>query len=64
MADRLGDLGHLLALADGVEARRLLTDNGTCYRSRAFGSAVAGNGLRHLARGPAGRRPTAKPRPS
>lgn len=35
-------------MADGVEARRLLTDNGTCYRSRAVGSAVAGNGLRNL----------------
>jgi len=33
--------------AHGVEVRRLLTDNGTCYRSRAFAAACAGQGLVH-----------------
>jgi len=34
--------------AHGIEVRRLLTDNGTPYRSRAFRSAAAEQGLRHL----------------
>jgi len=32
----------------GIEVRRLLTDNGSPYVSRAFRDAVAGHGLRHL----------------
>ena len=31
----------------GVEARRLLTDNGSCYCSHVFAAACAGQGLRH-----------------
>lgn len=31
----------------GVEARRLLSDNGTCYRSKAFAGACAEQGLVH-----------------
>jgi len=31
----------------GVEARRLLTDNGSCYCSRAFAAACDERGLRH-----------------
>ena len=31
----------------GVEARRLLTDNGACYCSRAFAEAASAHGLRH-----------------
>ena len=42
-------LGRALAFltAHGVEARRLLTDNGSCYCSRAFAETCAGRGLRH-----------------
>jgi transposase InsO family protein len=32
----------------GIEVRRLLTDNGVPYRSRAFRAVVAEQGLRHL----------------
>jgi transposase InsO family protein len=31
----------------GIEVRRLLTDNGSCYRSGAFAAVVAGCGLVH-----------------
>ena len=31
----------------GIETRRLLSDNGNCYRSQVFAEAVANQGLRH-----------------
>lgn len=42
-------LGRALAFyaAHDIEVRRLLTDNGSPYRSRAFAAAVEGAGLRH-----------------
>ena len=50
--------------ARGITVRRLLTDNGDPYRSRAFRAATQVAGLAHLSRGPTGPRPTARPRPS
>ncbi len=32
----------------GVTVRRLMTDNGSCYRSRAFAKVCAGLGLKHI----------------
>jgi transposase InsO family protein len=42
-------LGRALAFyaAHGIEVRRLLSDNGSPYRSRAFAAAAEGAGLRH-----------------
>ena len=33
--------------ATAIEVRRLLTDNGSCYRSHAFAAAADAHGLRH-----------------
>ena len=33
--------------AHGVKILRVMTDNGSCYRSRAFGNVLAGAGISH-----------------
>jgi transposase InsO family protein len=33
--------------AHGVKIQRVLTDNGSCYRSRAFAAVLADAGIRH-----------------
>ncbi|WP_411373844.1 IS481 family transposase [Arthrobacter sp. MPF02] len=33
--------------AQGVKIQRVLTDNGSCYRSRAFAAVLAGAGIKH-----------------
>ena len=45
-----GFLARALAFyaAQGIEVRRLLTDNGVPYRSRAFRTAVERTGVTHL----------------
>ena len=43
-------LGRALAwfAARGIRAERVMTDNGSCYRSRMFGAALRDAGIRHL----------------
>jgi transposase InsO family protein len=46
--------------ARGVTARRVLTDNGSCYRSRDWAAACAALGITPKRTRPTGRRPTAR----
>ena len=48
----------------GIEVRRLLTDNGSCYCSKRLPRRGRGTGPATGARGPTGRRPTARRRRS
>jgi transposase InsO family protein len=45
-----GFLARALAFfaGHGVHVHRVMTDNGSCYRSGTFGSAIAASGIRHL----------------
>jgi transposase InsO family protein len=45
----------------GVEVARVMTDNGSCYRSKDFRDACRDLGLRHIRTRPYTRRPTARP---
>ena len=45
----------------GITVERLLTDNGSCYVSQAFGERVCAHGLRHLRTRP--RRPQTNGKP-
>jgi transposase InsO family protein len=45
----------------GVSVQRLMTDNGSGYRSRAFGEVLAGAGVTHCAPAPIGQPPMARP---
>ena len=45
----------------GVKVERVMTDNGSCYRSRAFGRACKRLGLRHIFTKPYTPKPTARP---
>ena len=71
LADERGEtaaafLGRALAFyaAHGIEVQRLLTDNGSPYLSRAFAGVTAAAACCTCARGPIGRRPTARRRRS
>jgi transposase InsO family protein len=46
--------------AQGVKIQRVLTDNGSCYRSRAFAAVLADAGINHKRTRPTGPRPMAK----
>ena len=45
----------------GVTAQRVMTDNGSAYRSRLFATAIAAHGLRHKRTKPYRPGPTARP---
>jgi transposase len=45
----------------GVSVTRVMTDNGSCYRSRAFRAACKALGLKHIRTSPTRPRPTARP---
>jgi transposase InsO family protein len=45
----------------GVNVERIMTDNGSCYRSKAFARACRQLGLKHIRTKPYTRRPMAKP---
>jgi len=45
----------------GVKVERVLTDNGTCYRSHLFATACAEQAIRHLRTKPYTPKPTARP---
>jgi transposase InsO family protein len=44
----------------GIRIERVMTDNGSCYRSRAFARACRALGLKHFAPGPTRPKPTAR----
>jgi integrase-like protein len=50
--------------AQGTPIQRILTDNGSGYRSDAFADLLRQHGIRHIRTGPYTPRPTAKPKPS
>jgi hypothetical protein len=45
----------------GVTVERVMTDNGSCYLSRAFGQACNKLGLKHIKPNPTRPKPTARP---
>jgi hypothetical protein len=48
----------------GITVERVLSDNGSCYRSAVHAEACAELGMRHLFTRPTGPAPTARPRDS
>lgn len=46
--------------ARGIKIQRVLTDNGSCYRSRAFAAALTEAGITHKRTRPYRPQPTAK----
>lgn len=34
--------------ARGIEVERVMTDNGSCYRAKLFGRALAAHAIRHI----------------
>ena len=45
----------------GITVERVMTDNGSCYRAKAFAKACKRLGIRHISPGPTPRGPTARP---
>ncbi len=51
---------HAFFTGAGITVERVLTDNGSCYRSRDWRDSLAAAGITHKEPGPTGPRPTAR----